>query len=591
MRAFEKKNIATFSVFGVLVLAAVIALSFVVINYVNNDDSKLAITSGSLIFADDDSIVEIVGDGELTKKWDKKYYLNDETHKSVCVGINPVVYTKNDSTVDLLGEVYRIYPDGTTLKYQNGILITNVKENSLYKLQDRNYVFIGSEIYSYQPGFTAKDFMKIKVAKNGNALLQSQGLNSKTIEHVLLVSGELYFDVGSELLYSNNIEINLRKVIGSTNEYDGAPIIYDLTGFDRPEASTANEKIPDIEEYNLTAGSGGDAGNGGLGGNGGSGGYGGYGGNAGNGGNGGYGGDGGFGGTGGNGGQGGQGGTGGIGGQGGAGGTGGTGGYGGYGGNAGDGGAGGLGGTGGDGGNAGTTRQDESYFISVDGITSGVNSLTVDYSVYDPTNKIGRVICQIAKENTEMYTTYVLNKYDGSYTIHGLENDCSYKIVISYYEYIVGANKMYVLKEPAITKGKFYASTKKAYAMVTTENMKRDMNNVINKVYININLQDYNLRIGKLTDSNVSTVKATYHLTKDGGGEDILYETFAIDDNAFTSQGQTIVVEANSRLKAIEINKIDGYTDYVSEDASGINYMPITIYANSDSKGYYQLVN
>ena len=552
MRTFEKKNVATFSIFGVLILAAVIALSFIVINYVNNDDSKITVSSGSLIFADDDSIIELISEGELTKKWDKKYYLTDTEHQSTCVGLNPVIYNQNEKSVNLLGEVYRIYPDGTTLKYPSGTLITNTNESSLYKLQDRDYVFVGNEVYSFQPGFESKDFMKIKLAKNGNALLQSQGLNSKTINHVLLVSGELYFDVGSEILYSNNIEINLRKVIGSTNEYDGAPIIYDLTGFARPETSTANEKIPDIEEYNLTAGTGGDAGDGGTGGNGGTGGYGGYGG---------------------------------------TGGSGGFGGYGGYGGNAGDGGAGGLGGTGGDGGDGGTTRQDESYYLSVDGIISGVNSITVDYSVYDPTNKIGRIICQIAKEGTETYSTYVLNKYDGSYTIHGLEYDTSYKLAIAYYEYVIGSNQMYVLKEPAITKGTFYATTKRAYATVTTENLKINMSNKIEKVYININLQDYNLKIGELSDPTSSRVKVKLYVKKPDGEIEEQYQTFAIDDSSFLSHGQTVVVNTDEKVTALEIKEIEGYTDYVNPDSHGQSYKPITIYVNSDSRGYYQLVN
>lgn len=528
MRAFEKKNIAAFSIFGILVIAAVVALTFVVVNYVNNDDSVVTVSSNNLVFADDDSIVEIASEGEVVKKWDGKYYLNDEVNNSVCIGKNPVVYNKGDGSLNLLSEVYRIYPDGTTLKYPNGVLVTNTKESSLYKLQDRNYVFVGNEVYSYQPGFMAKDFMRIKVAKNGNALLQSSGLNSKTIEHVLLVSGELYFDVGSEILYYNNMEINLRKVIGSTNEYDGAPILYELTGIPRPETSTANEKVPDIEEYNITAGAGGDAGDGGYGGKGGNGGKGGSGGNAGN---------------------------------------------------------------GGDGGDAGTTRQDESYYMSVDGIETGVSSITVNYSVYDPTNKIGRIICEVAEEGTGIYKTYMLNKYDGSYTIYGLNNDKSYRIVVSYYEYVVGSNQMYVLNEIPITKGNFYASTKKAYATATTEGMSRDLYNIVNKVSINLNLQDYNLKIGDLSDPSSSRVKLTIYSKNADGEIEKYYKTVAIDDSAFLSNGQTIVVDTDESVTAIEMTEVEGYTDYVNQDVGSENYKPITIYINSDSKGYYQLVN
>lgn len=578
MRAFEKKNVATFSIFGVLVLAAVVALTFVVINFVSNDSSKIAVESGSLIFADNDSIIEITGNGELTKKWDNNYYLSDDILHSESVGKNPVIYKASANSLNLLGECYRVYPDGTTLKYNNGTEITDTKESALYKLQDRNYVFVGSEVYSFEPGFNAKDFMKIKVAKNGNALLQSQGLNSKTINHVLLVSGELYFDVGSELLYSNNIEINLRKIIGSTNEYDGAPIIYDLTGIERPETSTANEKIPDIEEYNITAGVGGDAGDGGEGGNGGVGG---------NGGIGGYGGNGGYGGTGG------------------------------YGGNAGDGGAGGLGGTGGDGGAGGTTRQDESYYVSVDGISAGIASITVDYSVYDPTNKVGRIICSIAEDGTDNYTTYYLNKYDHSYTIYGLKEydsskgkdvniplkyNTSYKVTFGYYEYTVGANQKYVLKDSPVSKGLFYATTKRAYATCKTENMSYGLNNLIDKVYVNLNLQEYNLRLGtSITQSGVSTVKATIYVeTRNDSGAvektEKKYNTYLITDDAENANGQTIVIKTSDFVQtkkefvsAIEITQVDGYTDTVSEDDT--NPRPITIYVNPDSKGYYQLVN
>ena len=528
MRAFEKKNIAAFSVFGILVIAAVVALTFVVVNYVNNDDSVVAVSSNNLIFADDDSIIDITSDGEVVKKWDGKYYVNNEFNNAVCIGKNPVVYNKGDGSLNLLGEVYRIYPDGTTLKYPNGVLVSNTKENSLYKLQDRNYVFVGNEVYSYKPGFAAKDFMRIKIAKNGNALLQSQGLNSKTIEHVLLVSGELYFDVGSEILYCNNMEINLRKVIGSTNEYDGAPILYELTGIHRPESSTANEKVPDIEEYNIMAGNGGDAGDGGFGGKGG---------------------------------------------------------------NGGKGGSGGSGGNAGDGGDAGTTRQDESYYLSVDGIESSVNAITVDYSVNDPTNKIGRIICEVAKEGSGVYTTYMLNKYDGSYTIYGLDNDSSYNIVVSYYEYVVGSNQMYVLNDIPITKGTFYAATKKAYATATTEGMNRDLNNVVNKVSINLNLQDYNLKIGNLSDPTSSRVKLTLYVKNASGEVEKQYQTVAIDDSAFLSSGQTIVVDTDEKVTAIEMTEIEGYTDFVNQDVGSENYKPITIYINSDTRGYYQLVN
>ena len=268
----------------------------------------------------------------------------------------------------------------------------------------------------------------------------------------------------------------------------------------------------------------------------------------------------------------------------------GSGGYGGNGGNAGSGGSGGLGGPGGDGGDAGTTRQDESYFFSIDSVSAGVASITVKYSVYDPTNKIGRIVCQIAKDNSEVYTTYLLNKYDGSYTIHGLDYNTSYKLILSYYEYTIGLNNKYVLKEPAITKGKYYASTKKAYATVKTESMNRDTNNIVNKGSVGLYLKNLNLNLGDINDASASKARFTIYIRKDDGNIEKQYHTVAINNSAFHDYGQTVVINTDKNVAAIELNTIEAYTDYVSDSGDG-SYKPITIYVNSETNGYYQSVN
>lgn len=436
MRKFEKKNVASFTIFGILIIAAIVAISLIVTNYVANDDSKFSVKVGELVFTDNDEIIELTSNGEIIKKWDSKFYLTNDENDSVCLGEHPLVYSNNSNELVIYGDSYRIYPDGSTLKYTNSVDVINTKESCLYKLSDRNYVFIGNEVYSYSPGFNAKNFMKIRIAKNGNALLQGTGLNSKTIDHVLLVSGELYFDVGSEILYSDGIEVNLRKVIGSTNEYNGAPILYNQTGFERPEGSTSNTEIPDIEEYNITAGAGGQGGIGGFGGNGG---------------------------------------------------------------NAGSGGPGGLGGTGGDGGSGGTTRQDENYFMSVIGITSDMSSMTLNYFVYDPTNKIGEIYMKYAEYREDhcydagTFKTVELDKYAGVYTQYGLENNKTYEVSINYKEYEVDeATQTYKLGQSK-NAGNYKVITKQANADVMTIQKGKDMNDYINVVMINANLKGYNL--------------------------------------------------------------------------------------------------
>lgn len=533
MRKFEKKNVVTFSVFGALIIIAMIIMTISVVSFVKKENNTIDISANSLVFTDDDNVYNIAADGQIVKKWDKKFYLVNEQYNNVCLGQHPVIYSSSSDAVSLVGESYRIYPDGTTLKYPDGIDITNTKESALYKLADRNYVLIGNDVYSYEGGFKAKGFMRIKIAKNGNALLQSSGLNSKTINHVILISGELYFDVGSEILYCDGIEINLRKIIGSTNEYDGSPILYSTTGIERPEGSTSNTPIPDIEEYNITGGTGGQGGVGGYGGNGG---------------------------------------------------------------NAGSGGAGGLGGDGGDGGDAGSVRQDETYHVSFNGISAGVSSITIQYDINDPSFKIGRVIADITDTNSPgTYERYVLDKYAKEYTFYGLKNSTEYQVNFAYYEYIINeGSKKYTLAQTPIVTGNYYVTTKAPSAIIETDNISTysklvstnpdTYKDYIDKVYLRVKLLGYVLKTGNTGGS--------YFVANLYNKEGVIIEspTFYLDDDAFTTGGQIVVLNVEPNCYAIEIKQVYGKMDAI--DQTGHETIEdLIIYVNTEDNGYYQIVN
>lgn len=560
MRSFEKKNKRSFLLYGLIVAASIVALSLIVYTTINDNEDTLMLEAGSLIFTDSDEIIELSADSQITKKWDDNYYLIEDGNKK-SIGSFPLIYNRNLNTIDLLGSVYRIYPNGTTQKYNDGLKITNTEENSLYKLADRKYIMVGEQITSYDQSFQANNFMRIAVDKNGNALLQSLGLSSKTINPMILYSGDIYLDIASELMYCNGIEVNLRKVLGSTNEYDGVATLYAVTDIERPEASQANTRVPDIEEYNITGGSGGKGGDGSQGGEGGTGGTGG---DGGLGGLGGTGGSGGIGGSGGSGGTGGQGGVGGTGGQGGTGGTGGTGGESGKGGDGGIGGTGGNGGDGGDGGSSDTLVLDKSFKVSLDNTTSNENSITVNYTAYDPNTALARVLLKVKKVGSNNETTsYQLTKYNNSYTIYSLERDTQYEIQIGYQPYVpdeakknwdvgdyVGVSNVVV----STTGSKAYAE----YAFVE--------NGV---AYIDFHAMGYQL---DFPDSNlgqvniqrpyivcvVDTIDANNNIVE-------VNELVDATSDILTSSGQRVAFDEASKINDIKVVKIVGqYYDYVT---------------------------
>lgn len=550
MRTFEKKNVATFAIFGTLVLVAVIAMSLLVVNGVKNTDDKIVVSTGSLIFTDDDNILNINSDSEIVKKWDSNYYLNGEGFDSVCLGKNPLVFNASSKILSLYGECYRAYPDGTVVKYPNGTEIQNTNESSLYKLTDRNYAFIGTRVYSFTEGFDTSDFMRIRIAKNGNALLQGNGLNSKTINPVLLVSGDLYFDVASELLYSNGKEVNLKKVIGTTNEFDGDPLLYTVAGFDKPVSSTANEKEPDIEEYNITAGAGGKGGLGGAGG---------------------------------------------------------------FGGNAGSGGAGGLGGPGGDGGKGGNARQDDNYYAYVTGIDAGTQQIKIDYNIYDPTNKVAKVQLDLFEGTTtasDITYSYVLGKYDNTFTAYGLKPNHAYFAKVLLYEYVEGKNNTYVVTENPTTLSTYTLYTKRAYASLTTSKIIRDVSNNPTKMFINLDLKNIAVVVNgdkAIDPSKVSNFDVVIHYIHESQGETvdkqekIKKQNVIVSRDALSLGGQQIEVDLSSFLDQgenykeyvtyAEVENIRGFYNRYSDYDGESDTLEFTIYLNEGQERYYQFFN
>ena len=167
MRTFEKKNVRAFNLFGVLVVIGILILSSMVYMTLKGEDNKIAAYAGTYLYDDENMLVEITKDSEIIRKWDGKYYMTDEEGQTVCLGSNPSLFNQSQNMLSILGECYRIYPDGTTQKYKKGLEISDLKENALYKLKDRVYIFTGSHVASYDGAFETEDFMRVSLDKNG----------------------------------------------------------------------------------------------------------------------------------------------------------------------------------------------------------------------------------------------------------------------------------------------------------------------------------------------------------------------------------------------------------------------------------------
>lgn len=418
MRKLEKKNTISFNVFGALVVAALIAFTVVVATVIRSRTDSDTVTSSSVVYNDSNEYVSLDKEGKLEKKWDGKYYLKSDK-ETYSLGENAVIYDKNTGILSVYGDVYEIKSDGTVVSTTGRTEISDYNSPGIYKLSDRKYLMTGSAIDATDGSFGTSKYVIVSVYKSGTALLMNDSQYANMVYPVMLNSEDLFFDIASEYAYFDKNLINLKNVLGSSNEYMGDPLLYTEGLVDEETLQIASAKSnPDV--ITIVGGNGGAGGTGGKGGTGG---------------------DGGTGGTGGVGGLGGTGGTGGYGGTGGDGGTGGAGGLGGDGGNGGTGGVGGTGGTGGTGGDGGDGGQGNDAELSalkwvrLNGVNAGISTLDVNYIVSDITDDYVSVFLLVKNNSTGDTEQIFLDKTQTSYIVRGCYPGTSYDVTLGYSAY------------------------------------------------------------------------------------------------------------------------------------------------------------
>lgn len=513
MRHFGRSNKIAFVVFAALIIGSVAALSLVVLKNVGEKPAYSTASAGSYIYTTSDDVIVLDADAQIQKKWDKNYYIIEDRHSSVNLGKHPMIYDPAARSLVLCGRSYRIEIDGSLAKHEDDITLTDFNTDSLYKLQDRLYVMIGQDINSNDNTINSKGFMRVSLDKMGNAMFSSLTTNSKTISPIVLISGEIYFDVSSELLYSNGLEMNVRKVIGSTNEYTKPPILYEAMGIERPSSSNANTRVPDIEYYTVLAGKGGKGGTGGNGGTGGDGG------------------DGGDGGAGGNGGKGGTGGT---------------------------GGNGGTGGTGGDGGEAFYSGV---YRIDATSVSSSNNSITVEYKAIDPYDNIAFLEFWVTKDGDDEPTVYTLDKLLESYTINNLETGSEYWVEFYCYPYEQDTETK--LMGPAEVPVQVPLPADKVKTGTPTASMTTVL---LSGTRLVVNLNLYGMQYNDFfsnseTTSIVMLTKGSNKPIEGGSSTWEDYSEFDLSEAAFTENGQDI--EFTLHIKDVEGQLQDMYTEKI----------------------------
>lgn len=267
MRRLTRKAMISFNIFAAAVLLMAALFVTVIVSVTQANASAYLIPAGSTVFDKSDYAITTMVDGRITKAADDNYLLSlTDDGGDYNLGRSVVTYQQSSGQVRLYGSAYRVYGDGSVNKLSGETRIDDVSTPAFYKLADRKYVLIGSAIQSSDQLFQASSFLYVVIDKNGNAQLLNDLINLKTVEPMVLLCGDVSFNVAEEQLTLADNKIDLTRILGTSNEYS-------------PEAAQQSENnIGENGEIIVRGGDGGDGGAGGSGGTGGTGGTGGKGG-------------------------------------------------------------------------------------------------------------------------------------------------------------------------------------------------------------------------------------------------------------------------------------------------------------------------
>lgn len=220
MRKMSAGNKTGFTIFTLIIISIIILLVIVLNKALAFEKEQYAVDKDIVTYNNDYEYVSLTSDGIIQKKWTGKYYLTEpETALSYDLGTSAVTYNKIKNQINLYGTFFEVALDGEVTKKVKNTQISNMLDTKLYKIEDRKYLIISKEISNESGSLKAENYLMVVIDKSGNTLLLNNEIDVKTINAIILETDTFKFDVANEKLIYEKTTIDLKKIIGSTNEY------------------------------------------------------------------------------------------------------------------------------------------------------------------------------------------------------------------------------------------------------------------------------------------------------------------------------------------------------------------------------------
>ncbi len=219
MRKYDKKNKMYMFIVLIASIILIVIFSFFINKAITNGKIHYDIDAGSIMYDKDKNLIKIDEDATLKIKWNDMYYLMYKEDMYL-LGNNAIIYNPKKSQMNLYGKYYEVTSLGEdkVIVHEDETLV-NTNESKFYKIADRKYLIIDKTIKTSNNELNTTNYLIVELDKSGNAQLYNNSVNLKTFKETQIITSTYTFDIALEKLYIDNEEVDLKKIIGSTNEY------------------------------------------------------------------------------------------------------------------------------------------------------------------------------------------------------------------------------------------------------------------------------------------------------------------------------------------------------------------------------------
>ena len=217
-RKYDMRNKRNFAIILGLVIILIIIFSLFIYKYKHTSIIEYDVDVSSVLQDVSKNYIDISEPAKLKVRWNDSYYLKYQD-KKINLGKNVIVYNMITGVLKLYGKLYEINETGKVVDYSDETVLKNTVDAKFYKIADREYLLVDREIVSTDRSIDANNYLLVELDKMGNAKLSNNKLNLKTITPTTLVTSKYTFDIANEILKFGDEEIDLKKIIGTTNEY------------------------------------------------------------------------------------------------------------------------------------------------------------------------------------------------------------------------------------------------------------------------------------------------------------------------------------------------------------------------------------